>query len=74
MFTSGAWGVPVHGKGVLVYVLLMLAVEWVQRTREHALQLDAVKSRWVRGAIYYALIIVILWQESSSVQFIYFQF
>lgn len=74
MFTSGEWGVPVHGKGVLVYALLMLAVEWVQRTREHALQLDAVKSRWVRGAIYYALIIVILWQESSSVQFIYFQF
>lgn len=74
MFTSGEWGLPVHGKGVVVYALLMLAVEWVQRTREHALQLDAVKSRWVRGAIYYALIIVILWQESSSVQFIYFQF
>lgn len=74
MITSGEWAMPVHGKEVLVYALLMLAVEWVQRTREHALQLDAVKSRWVRGLIYYALIIVILWQESSSVQFIYFQF
>lgn len=74
MFASGQWCVPVHGKEPLCYAVIMLIAEWLQRNREHALQLDGVKNRWIRIMIYYAIIVAILWQESSSVQFIYFQF
>lgn len=74
IFTSGQWNVPIHGKEPLCYAIVMLIIEWLQRNREHALQLDGVKKRWVRVAIYYTVIVAILWQESSSVQFIYFQF
>ncbi len=74
MFASGQWCMPVHGKEPLCYAVIMLIAEWLQRKREHALQLDGVKKRWIRITIYYAIIVAILWQESSSVQFIYFQF
>jgi alginate O-acetyltransferase complex protein AlgI len=60
---------PVVGLG-----LAFLAVEWLQRDRQHGLEI-ARKPLAVRWAVYYALIVVVLAFGSFGKQeFIYFQF
>ena len=66
-----------HGKWHLVFGAAMLAFEWVQRHKEHALQLSGThlfKYRWVRWAFYYALLVLIAQNVVEQQTFIYFQF
>lgn len=52
-----------------------MAVEWVQRGKQHALQLEGVVgNRYLRYAIYYALAAIIVTFQGETAQFIYFQF
>jgi len=55
-------------------VVIMIAVEWLQRKKEHGLDLSGVKSQPLRVAIYYAIIAVILVMFGGQQTFIYFQF
>jgi D-alanyl-lipoteichoic acid acyltransferase DltB (MBOAT superfamily) len=55
-------------------ILLMLAVEWIQRDKQHGLQIDAIKYPLVRWAIYYSIIGIIALFAASKTTFIYFQF
>ena len=66
-----------HGKKMLLYGFALLAIEWIQRNKRHALQFDdckPLKYRWVRWAIYYALLILIMHHIGNEQTFIYFQF
>lgn len=58
----------------LAYVSIMLITEWVQRTREHALDLTGIRSHIVKFAIYYILIGLLFLAYHGSESFIYFQF
>ena len=58
----------------LLFVLIMIIVEWFNRTKEHGLNIDMVKQRWMRYIIYYALIFCIIFYSHQSETFIYFQF
>ena len=54
---------------------LMLIVEWIQRSENHGLMIEnKIKSRIIRWAIYYFIIIMILHYSTSNQEFIYFQF
>ena len=56
-------------------ILVMLAVEWVDRREEHALNLHGIRPRILRWVIYCLLISAIcLFYDNGSAQFIYFQF
>lgn len=57
----------------LVWIVVMLAVEWVQRCRDHGLALGGVRPAVVRWAVYYAVIISLFFGEGVET-FIYFQF
>ena len=58
----------------LFYVIPVLLVEWVQRDKEHALQIENLR-RPVRWFIYYAVALVIfMFRATGSASFIYFQF
>lgn len=62
---------------IFVFIAFMLVVEWLQRDKEHALQLQNVslfRFRMVRVGIYYFLIALMWVAYSSSQEFIYFQF
>lgn len=62
---------------VFIFIAFMLVVEWLQRDKEHALQLPNVsflRFRLVRIGIYYFLIAFMWVAYSSSQEFIYFQF
>lgn len=58
-------------------VVILLAVEWCQRTRNHGLQLSGtaqIRRRSVRYAVYYLLILGIYIMHAQQQTFIYFQF
>lgn len=62
---------------VFIFIAFMLVVEWIQRSKEHALQFPNIRLfryRAVRFATYYFLIVLMWVAYSSSQQFIYFQF
>ena len=66
--TFGTWG---------VYGFILLGVEWIQRDKQHTLQFTNIKPfryRWVRWAIYYILLILIVKNIGKEQTFIYFQF
>jgi len=62
-----------HGKQALLWCLLLVGIEWLQRRREHPLQLDALPV-WVRWSAYYLLFLVTFFARGQEQTFIYFQF
>jgi D-alanyl-lipoteichoic acid acyltransferase DltB (MBOAT superfamily) len=67
------FGIIAHGKQALLWCLLLVAVEWRQRHREHPLQLTGTPTvaRWV---VYYALFFIVFFARGEEQAFIYFQF
>ena len=60
----------------LFLCLVLMIVEWIQRNKQHALQLSGkvFAKRWVRWALYLLIAMyTLLWHESGQI-FIYFQF
>lgn len=58
----------------LPYVLALLVIEWGQRDKQHALQIEALPV-WVRWATYYGVVLAIFFCSATDhVPFIYFQF
>lgn len=76
LFSWSLFSLPtVHPRVTLLLILFMLAIEWLQRDRQHALQIDTFRiPRFARWVIYYVLIIVIILFAGSQQNFIYFQF
>ena len=65
------------GKKWLLAGIMLLAAEWLQRERQHALELPNTgifQYRPVRWACYYLLIYLIINYAGASQSFIYFQF
>jgi D-alanyl-lipoteichoic acid acyltransferase DltB (MBOAT superfamily) len=58
----------------VVMILVLLVVEWVQRNRQHGLELGHVRKTWVRWLIYYGLIAILYFYGGEQQDFIYFQF
>jgi hypothetical protein len=57
----------------ICYILLMLVVEWINRTNSHGLVMN-IKNKWLRYIVYYVLIIMIFFNFGQEQSFIYFQF
>lgn len=74
-FTNGLLhGGPHYSTVFLSLIVLFFIVEWVQRHKEHPLQIENISPRWVRWTIYYALLVLIFFFYISTSQFLYFQF
>jgi alginate O-acetyltransferase complex protein AlgI len=59
----------------LAAIAIMLAAEWLQRDKQHALQIDSIKKFPVRALIYFGLIFIILsFSPAKIADFIYFKF
>ena len=68
---------PEYGKKALIYILILLVVEWLQREKQFGLQLDAegiFRYRAVRWGVYYAVFIASILLAGMQEEFIYFQF
>ena len=60
-------------KRTLLFIIVMLIVEWIDRDKEHALSLSGLP-QWVRYIALYGLILIMLEFMGHSQSFIYFQF
>ena len=59
----------------MFFIGIMIFIEWLQRRKQHALQLDEKKvPSIIRWGLYYGLIYIILVFGGSQQEFIYFQF
>ena len=74
---SGASIIDTYGKLYILLGLMLLAIEWIQRKQEHALQLQNfhfLSQRTIRYALYLFIILLIITFTGKSQAFIYFQF
>ncbi len=75
LFTNGiVHGGPKYEHGILILIVLLFVAEWIQRKKEHPLQIEAIPWRWVRWTLYYGLLVLIFFYYISTTQFLYFQF
>jgi len=75
MFTNGSVGSETVRTDAFIYCGLLLVIEWIQRKREHALDISGIRQRWLRWTIYviFVLSLFALTPRTFS-EFIYFQF
>lgn len=80
LFSSSFFTVPIipNGRNIILSVLpflsIMLLVEWLQREKDHGLQIDGIRYSFVRWVIYYSIFLSILQFNNEEVQFIYYQY
>lgn len=73
MFSLSLFSIP-RQRGTIPLILILIVVEWIQRNKQHGLEIDGIKFTALRWAVYYSVILVILNFGGSQQQFIYFQF
>ncbi len=65
------------GMKCLGMCVILILVEWLQRDKQHALQISGIRlfeKRWVRWSTYYILLLIIKSYTGVNQTFIYFQF
>lgn len=76
MFSLSLFSMPYLGKlGKLAFAIpLLLVMEWIQRNREHGLDISSINSGVIRCSIYFAMLCLIFVFAGHTDSFIYFQF
>ncbi len=74
IFSTTLFASPERGAFVIPFILLMMGTEWFQRDKQHALQLDCIRSKNVRWFVYISIIVAIFCFGTDQQDFIYFQF
>lgn len=74
MFSKPLFAVPSVPIKTLLFVLVMLVVEWIQRKREHGFAMEGIKLGVLRYTCYIAVLVVIFIFGVFNEMFIYFQF
>ena len=63
------------GLAPVFFIAIMLMAEWVQRSRQHALQdIGRKLNAPLRWTVYYAILLVVIYCSGDAQTFIYFQF
>jgi len=75
LFTSKLFEIPQFIDITIIWIILLISVEWIQRHKEHALQIEKMH-RALRWFIYYVLAIIVFYyfNVNSALSFVYFQF
>jgi alginate O-acetyltransferase complex protein AlgI len=80
LFSRSLFSMPVIAEKVniiatLFFIVVLFTVEWIQKNRQHALQIDFIERFAWRALIYYSLIFFILFfSATKSTDFIYIKF
>jgi len=59
---------------VLVFIFVMLVVEWFQRYKKHGFDFSSLRFQWLRWLIYYVTVYALYYYGGEPQDFIYFQF
>ncbi|MCL4145951.1 UNVERIFIED_CONTAM: hypothetical protein GTU68_006102 [Idotea baltica] len=74
LFSISLFEIPPANRGPIPYILSLLVIEWIQRKKEHGLELTYLPN-WTRPVFYAAVVMVLLlFGYDDSESFIYFQF
>lgn len=79
MVTNNVFSIPwlmkrIYYIPLLICVVIMFVTEWIQRDKEHGLELTNIKSHALKFGIYFILMFFVLWMGGKAETFIYFQF
>lgn len=74
IFSSSLFTMPNIPRSGVVLLGLYMVAEWIQRNREHVFDIEYVKSKGIRYAIYFTTIFCIFYFAGDLQPFIYFQF
>ena len=77
MINISIFSIPIYQIGlakISVFIVLMIVVEWIQRSKKHGLEINYINNKFLRWTFYYVLISIILEFGTFSQSFIYFQF
>ncbi|GAA4108028.1 MBOAT family protein [Aquimarina addita] len=74
IFSVTLFSLPEGHKGVLLLLLGYMTVEWLQRHREHLLDITYIHSKFIRYTIYYLTVFIVFYYAGDLQTFIYFQF
>ncbi len=77
MFTEFDVTMPKIGRKAIIYVAFLIVIEWLQRNKQHALQIGnsgLLAYQPIRWCIYYIIFIMTLLLAGTQAEFIYFQF
>lgn len=76
MFSVSTFSKPqIFPRSIILLILVFILIEWRGRTQEYAIaNLELNFPKPVRWAIYYTLVLAIVWFAGEKQQFIYFQF
>ena len=76
MFSPSLFSYPeIIPRTTVILVLIFIFIEWIQRSKQHALDLSEVEMPTIlRWAIYYLIIFSIIQLGGQKQEFIYFQF
>jgi len=61
-------------KTALVTTGLFIILEFIQKDKQHALQIERINNRSLRWAVYVGLVLIIMFFGGGAEKFIYFQF
>ena len=68
------YGMPQVDLKPFIFILILIIVEWIQRKKQHGLELSNVTNTYVRWFFYLLIFVIILLFGANSDSFIYFQF
>ncbi|WP_418511376.1 MBOAT family O-acyltransferase [Corallibacter sp.] len=74
MFTMSLFSFPTVSRGLVLFLIIYMVLEWLQRDKKHLLEIDFIKHKPLRMAIYYVLVFVVFYFAGDTQPFIYFQF
>lgn len=77
MVTNFELAMPEHGRKAMLYIVLLLFIEWLQREKQFGLQIEernVFRYRIVRWGVYLLLFWMSLFLAGGHTDFIYFQF
>ena len=64
----------IPSKSIFVFLLILVAFEWIHRDKQHALQFNKKLPIAINWSIYYTILVIIFLFGGQQQQFIYFQF
>jgi D-alanyl-lipoteichoic acid acyltransferase DltB (MBOAT superfamily) len=73
LFSASLFTIPERSR-TLYFIIAFIIIEWLQRKKQHGLEIDNIKFTALRWSIYYLIIFLILNFSGSQQEFIYFQF
>ena len=74
IFTASLFSVPNTDLKPFLYILILVYIEWLQRHKQHGLEVQNIKIAPIRWSIYTFVFCLILFFGAKSQSFIYFQF